>query len=495
MQRPLSCIYTYWENYNSQKVDIYGGGDINIDCVDINCSNFKHTCKSPLSRAYKLVREIMPSDENVFLNRKPQLLKPLPIYFESFPSNICVKSNESLLLIDNKDYRYCYRFYTDGSCIPNPGPGASAFYSDNFSIVSKSRAANHDTTINSMELDAIDLVFESLIIFAREQTINNNHFMRKAAIFSDSLFVCNLLSIDGYPHYAYYYEQMNEIIHKANILDEDFNFKIEIIKVKSHVNIAGNVKADEIAKEKAKWALLQKKNGMCFYNTYFNPIMVDIAYLKSKLDIKYCKIRRKEWNERMDNIVHANIDQSNNLFYGSEFLFDRIMFKEGKLMKRSNLMRNELKHLSQKEGEIINKLRTEQINLNYYKYYFHEKRKKREEQRTDGSCIHCNRRENVSHFILECEFQLDVIKSNKIKIARNNLFAELRKHTIFFRNGFNRTIENILFPHYWQLRPDWKDPMRKEKIETNLMIRVKILKSIVKFVIASERFKDEEFGF
>ena len=387
--------FNSWKNYI-----LKNGGNINYkrnlrsrkfninEKFNINCNNLKYTNKSPLSRAYNLVREIMPSDMSVFLHRKPQLLKPLPIYIESFPSNICIKSIENLLQIDNKDYRHCYRFYTDGSCIPNPGPGASAFFSDNFSISSNSRASNHDTTINSMELDAIDLVFESLLDFSYNQTIANNHFLRKATIFTDSLFVCTLLSIDGYPKFAYYYEQMNKIIHKANILDYEYKFKIDLIKVKSHVNIEGNVKADNIAKETAKWAKIQKNQKSEFYNTYYNPIMVDIAFLKSKLDLKYSKLREMEWNRRMNNIVHANIDESNNLFYGSEFIFDRIMFKEGKLVKRSNLMRNELKYLSQKEGEIINKLRTEQINLNYYKYYYHEKSKKKEEPETDGSCIH-----------------------------------------------------------------------------------------------------------
>ena len=57
-------------------------------------------------------------------------------------------------------------------------------------------------------------------------------------------------------------------------------------------------------------------------------------------------------------------------------------------------MRNQIKMLSKLESEIINKLRTECINLNAYKYYRYGE--------SNGNCIYCGGEETVEHFILNC---------------------------------------------------------------------------------------------
>ena len=286
---------------------------------------------------------------------------------------------------------------------------------------------------------------------------------------------------------------MNEIIYKCNILNSEFKFQFDIVKVRSHVKIAGNEAADNLAYEAAEWAVQQKMNKAEFFDQYFNPIMVDIAYFKKKLDYKYKKLRNEEWRLRMEKINTAYLDQNNNLFYGSDFIFDKIMFDCGKLRGRTNAMRNEMKYLTQRESEIINKLRTEQINLNYYKYFYHEKRKPLPLQRTNGMCDYCNCRDSVKHFILDCN--INSTKDARMKYLRNKLFGDLRKVSIFFKNGMNRKIGNILFPHIWQTLPDKKERNWKDKIRLNLTIRVKILRLIAKFVVESERFKNEEFGF
>ena len=64
----------------------------------------------------------------------------------------------------------------------------------------------------------------------------------------------------------------------------------------------------------------------------------------------------------------------------------------------SNKLLNQLKHLSQFEAEVINKLRTECINLNGYEQFKYGE--------TNGNCIYCeinsNVQETVEHHILDC---------------------------------------------------------------------------------------------
>ena len=53
-----------------------------------------------------------------------------------------------------------------------------------------------------------------------------------------------------------------------------------------------------------------------------------------------------------------------------------------------------MEYLSQKECEIIVKLRTEYINLNQYLHHI--------KYHSDGQCRHCKVQETVSHFLIDC---------------------------------------------------------------------------------------------
>ena len=57
-------------------------------------------------------------------------------------------------------------------------------------------------------------------------------------------------------------------------------------------------------------------------------------------------------------------------------------------------MRNQLKHLKQYESEIVNKLRSECINLNGYKNFRYDE--------SNGNCIYCCVAETVEHFLIDC---------------------------------------------------------------------------------------------
>ena len=160
---------------------------------------------------------------------------------------------------------------------------------------------------------------------------------------------------------------------------------------------------------------------------------------------------------------------------------------------RSKKMRNQLKFLKQYEAEIINKLRTECINLNgYKKYRFGE---------TSGKCYYCDVEETVKHFLLDCigsksdysnyhnEFELDY------DIIRDKFKKELCKIAIFFKEEKNFNIKNILFPQVWQKDPIKTNPKYHEIMERNKKREVDVLKCVVRFVQHTKRFKKEKYGF
>ena len=64
---------------------------------------------------------------------------------------------------------------------------------------------------------------------------------------------------------------------------------------------------------------------------------------------------------------------------------------------KSNEMRKEMRYLSYRESQIVNKLRTEHINLNDYKYVRFDDR-----DALEGYCRYCDRVETVEHFLEDC---------------------------------------------------------------------------------------------
>ena len=457
---------------------------------NINAKLFPFISKSPLSRAYQLIRELTPKDEKIFINRKKQVMKPPPMYDQPFPTNITI-SNANNFKASNPNNNHI-NFYSDGSCIPNPGPGASAFYSNNFIVGSKVEPINHDTTINYAELNCIKMIFETYWNFIKYnfKKYNNYKFCNKIIdIYTDSKFVCDILTIDGYPKYDYYYHLINKIINLSNKLNK-LNIKINIFKINAHKGILGNEIADKIAKKGAQIAIDMKNNKIRNkkYRNDLEPLVVIISKYINELKLKY-KIKRKtEWMKFLTEIKISKQYKSNdcNLFMNSEFLFTKIMFdNNGKFRNKNNKMKNELKYLNPLECEIINKLRTEMINLNNYKYKFHSE--------TNGKCKYCECNENISHFLLNCNGS-EVMKFKILEI-RKKLFDNIKKIDIFFNNNININSINLLFPHHWQENPNRDDPQYKQKLNINLEKRVKIIKQVCKFVVESERFKYEQWGY
>ena len=461
----------------------------NLDNLIINEKKLYHIKKSPLSRAYKLIYSLYKNKKYIFSHKRRAVMKPPPGYKNPFPSNIKVfdKIDYQPINVTNKN-KNATVFYSDGSCMPNPGPGGSAFYSKNFVIKSKIESINHDTTINYAELNSIKLILHHTLQYIKSK-INfnkNSIYNKKIIIFTDSQYCCNMFKISGFPKYDYYYQLMDKIINLCNEL-ETLNVKINIYKVRSHTNVRGNEKADKLAKVAARRAKNHKYNFYKFgctkyYNTALNPPTVDISFLYEKLKKKHRIERKYAWQDEFKKQNNKN----SNFFHNSEKLFAQSIINRfnNKLINNNNKMKNELKYLSAIEAETINKLRTEYINLNNFEKKFFKK--------CDGLCNICGINDTVSHFLLECKINNN--ENNKINELRHAMINKLKKIDIFYKNDFNINSINLLFPHTWQQDPTRDDKEWKIKMEINTAKRVKILKIIVNFVLKTERFKDLEYG-
>ena len=283
--------------------------------------------KSPLSQAYFTMDKIFPIEYKIFRKRKFDVLKPIPCFNNTYPSNINIygmnKEYDNPKLIDNPDSSdsVLWEFFTDGSCLPNPGPGGSGYYSTDFNVESRIEPINHDTTINFCELNGIKMVVSDCLN-------DLNRFKQKYEyekyinIFTDSQFVIDQLDIGWYPDYQYYYRVIDQIYELVNELN-NFNVKINIIKIPSHIGIRGNTIADTLAKQAAIIAhnCKYKLDDIMYYNTYLNPINVDISKDLIYLNKWYKQHRKNEWIQRQHNwkngklIKHQYI--GNMLHYGS----------------------------------------------------------------------------------------------------------------------------------------------------------------------------------
>ena len=202
-----------WKEYltinDSNSINEYGN-------ININGGTFNYVRRSPLSRAYKLVKSLYPNYRNILVKKTDSVMKPPPVYYQQFPCNIKINPTEQ------QQQQQYYDFYTDGSCYPNPGPGGAGFYSPNFPITSKMHIVDHDTTINYCELLAIKMVLSSTLrymTFCKNNNISKENLQLN--IFTDSQFVCDMLSPNGYPNLDYYYQLLQVIFDLSEKLNQE----------------------------------------------------------------------------------------------------------------------------------------------------------------------------------------------------------------------------------------------------------------------------------
>ena len=170
-------------------------------------------------------------------------MKPPPVYTIKYPSNININNNENKIKNDNNNniidlnkiaksisnhqegdmFNLChFDFFTDGACIPNPGPGGCAYFLPNFGIKSKIYMVDHDTSINYCELFGIKLVLQSVKNFI--DYCKENSLLLKVNyinVFTDSKFICDISNIYGYPKYDYYYKLLVQIFTLCKELENN----------------------------------------------------------------------------------------------------------------------------------------------------------------------------------------------------------------------------------------------------------------------------------
>ena len=435
--------FKQWKNYieTNDRLSVDDKG-----IMTINPARLNYIAKSPLSRAYNLVKSLYQKDKNIMIQKRDSVMKPPPVYTIKYPTNININNNENKMKNDHNNNiidlnkiansianhqegdifnLYHFDFFTDGACIPNPGPGGCAYFSLNFSIKSKIYVVDHDTSINYCELFGIKLVLQSVKNFI-DYCQENNLLLKVNYInvFTDSKFVCDILNICGYPKYDYYYKLIIQIFKLCKELEYN-NIYININKINSHIGIAGNEKADKLAKEAANLARECKFGGnkLINYNCNKNPVQIDIEKDLIKLRIQRKKSRKMKLIEeknianivKMSDEIEHNQNENrknkkmnysmydyNNFFDDDDFkryrggniFINALVHFDLSIANRTNKMRKELEFLNQRECEIIMKLRTEYINLNQYLYHIHF--------HPDGKCEHCGVVESVSHFLIDC---------------------------------------------------------------------------------------------
>ena len=221
---------------------------------------------------------------------------------------------------------------------------------------------------------------------------------------------------------------------------------------------------------------------------------VDISIDLKRLRYKQRQDRIKEWKLEYKN---WNMGHINSNMYKGNLIFHRMMFGHNGIIKHStNDMREELRFMKPYEASIITKLRTECINLNGYKNF-------RFNDNNFGNyelCRYCNVPETVKHYLIDCPGQqnktalmLNPMDTN-YNASRNILKYKLKKIDSFFKNRGNFNVNNLLFPHTWQLKPHKDDKNYKLKINNGHKRRVYIFKEIIEFVQQTKRFSREKFG-
>jgi hypothetical protein len=264
---------------------------------------------------------------------------------------------------------------------------------------------------------------------------------------------------------------MNNLINTLNELKQ-LNYNIYIVKVPAHSDLENNDKVDILAKEAAQIA---KDNYLDenLWNDDNTPAIVDMQVWISEINDKYKQQQEQQFNDLYDSIYFDN-----NTEYITDNIFLNAMYYNNNKFRNNinNILKEEIFNLNYYENEIITKLRCEHINLNnYINYYF---------KNCSNYCNNqkCHQKETVTHYIMDCL---------EYETLRNEMRTELCKIDPLFNNEEFFTIDNILFPHIWINQPTKEEANYKLIWKNNKWKRLKILRTVVKFVIKSKRFDTE----
>ena len=377
--------------------------------------------------------------------------------------------------------------FTDGSCKPNPGPGGCAVYCPKFERFNTEYVITHPTTINYAEQCGIEQAI--LVVEENREFLWHNNIW-EISIFTDSSFAFNNMRYNNVNEIKYYHDKIEQIFQKMNDLNE---FKFNIIKIKAHKKIFENEEADKMAKKAADDAIeMEAQDGNSPWKIEDTPAIVLIAMFNELITIKYNNIKKEKW-KRYKKKLETRMNES-EIFedncYINEQLFMKAMYRmddEKILNKNGKYLFEEMKYLNALQAEVIMKLRTESAHLNYFLA------KQYQLPDTDGTCLNCGTNETVSHYLIDCEKYKKQREALKFRLLLKN---EKLWPIEFFRETKNWTAVNLLFPHFWQVRPNPKSTAKflyDQKVEELLDERLRILRAVALFVRETKRF-DSDIG-
>ena len=196
------------------------------------------------------------------------------------------------------------------------------------------------------------------------------------------------------------------------------------------------------------------------------------------------------WERRFDIIDNNSFLKNNdiNIFKNSSFLFEEMLINNEyqSIRNQSNIFKNELRYLNHRECEILTKLRTEYINLGYFKYEFFPR------DNPSSCCMECHCKDDLMHFFWDCN--INSIDKHRIDHLRNKFIRKLKNIDSHFRFGNNRNMMDLLFPHTWLNKIFDKKLNFKYDMNIVMSKKIKIYKLISKFVLDSNRFKYDQYG-
>ena len=276
-------------------------------------------------------------------------------------------------------------------------------------------------------------VFSVLIYIKQHPPIQ---YKNTIYIYSDSLTVLQYLNFSSFPKYNNTKQIIEKILKILIIIQHQHpNLMIQIIKVKSHTNIKGNIIIDNLVRNKTKFATLKQNHS---YQTSYQVTLTQIYKL---LINKWKSI----WKQKANPNKHLTI-------YHKKY-----STKLNTLINKSNLNHHQC--------GIIMRLLSEHIELNEY---LHQKKLNcpiNNKVPPSPNCIQCNEPENILHYIMQCK---------KFETQRHKLFQNLSRINHKFKYNKFRSLKYILFPY--------------KLFNTTTSQQIAIWKEILSYVKNTQRF-------
>ena len=284
--------------------------------------------------------------------------------------------------------------FTDGSCLPNPGPcgaGAVIYHPDGQEECIKRPVTAYGSILLG-ELVAILSVTEHL-------TTNNSHIQhRQIRIFSDSQTAVGIITLNWVSdHYLDVIKKINENISSL----ESKGWNLEIVWTPGHSEVQGNDVADRLAKEAAMEA---KELGE-------ETSIVTVQDIKrhARVSIRY------KWQQRWD------IGES-----GRDFYLCKPFLKSNPRLDYPNI----------KLYKKMLQLRTGYSKLNDYRHKLGQ---------VETRYCECGQIETVQHYLLECPLY-DEARYTLLKRLREEL--GIQAPNIYTLLGYDSPVE---FPNWREL--------------------------------------------